>query len=348
MAVLDDIHFGSLTPLRRLIITLAFFSVLILALLPPRSAGAAPGDLDPAFGNGGKVFVQFSDGSVANAVALQSDGRIILAGYAGPRVQDGAFSGQHFALARLNADGSLDQSFGTNGIVRTDIGDADMITGIALQTDGKIVAAGFVSGPGNVSNFALARYNTDGSLDTNYGSSGLILTAMGDGAASGNGLALQPDGRIVIAGTASVGSHPSFAVARYWSSNTPPQPSLLTEEGSERAVALDSVTLMRDHFPISTSYNFSADQRTRIMLFAINLELLAGEDVSAVTAQAEDSQHRIYPLTVEYIGKVPGFDWLTQVNVKLSDALANAGDVWLSIGLRGAVSSKVLVRIKQQ
>jgi hypothetical protein len=105
------------------------------------------------------------------------------------------------------------------------------------------------------------------------------------------------------------------------------------------------VTLTRAPFSISTANNFSLDGRTRIILFAINAELLPGENVSVVTAQAEDSQQKIFPLTVEYVGKVPGFDWLTQINVKLPDALANE-DVWFSISWRGQPSNKVSVRIR--
>jgi uncharacterized protein (TIGR03437 family) len=123
-------------------------------------------------------------------------------------------------------------------------------------------------------------------------------------------------------------------------------PTLLTEGNTNRAIALDSVTFLRDPFPLATVNNFSLDQRTRITLFAIGLELLPGEDVSVVTAQAEDSGHKIYPLKVEYVGKVPGFDWLTQVGIRLPDDFLNAGDVLVSVNLRGAVSNKVVIGIR--
>jgi uncharacterized protein (TIGR03790 family) len=123
-------------------------------------------------------------------------------------------------------------------------------------------------------------------------------------------------------------------------------PVLLTEENSNRAAALDSASWMRDPFPVVTIYNFSQDQQTRVMLFATNLELQPGENSSAVTAQAEDAQQKIYTLAVEYVGKVPSLDWLTQVVVKLPGEIRNAGDVWISIRLRGALSNKVMVRIK--
>jgi uncharacterized protein (TIGR03437 family) len=125
--------------------------------------------------------------------------------------------------------------------------------------------------------------------------------------------------------------------------NSTAPPALLTEKSTNRAIALDSVTFMRDPFPLTNTYNFSLDQRTRIMLFAVGLELMPGEDASVVTAQAEDSAHRIYPLAIEYVGKVPGFDWLTQVNIRLPDGLATAGDVLVSISLRGAASNKVVI-----
>ena len=103
---------------------------------------------------------------------------------------------------------------------------------------------------------------------------------------------------------------------------------------------------MRDPFSVLTLQNFSPDRQARVALFAVHLELGAGEDSSAVTAQAEDAAQRIYPLSVEYVGKVPLFDWLSQVIVKLPGEIAGAGDVMVSIKLRGASSNKVLIKIK--
>jgi uncharacterized protein (TIGR03790 family) len=123
-------------------------------------------------------------------------------------------------------------------------------------------------------------------------------------------------------------------------------PVLLTEENSSRALALDSVSWMRDPYSVLTTQNFSPDGRARIMLFALNLDLLSTENSSAVTAQAVDSSQRVYALPVEYVGKVPLFDWLSQVIVRLPGELAGSGDVWVSINLRGATSNKVLLRIK--
>ena len=122
-------------------------------------------------------------------------------------------------------------------------------------------------------------------------------------------------------------------------------PTLLTETNSNRAIALDSVMLVRDPFSLTHPVGFSLDRRTRVMILALGLQLLPGEDISVVTAQAEDSAHTIYPLTVEYVGKVSSFDWFTQVNLRLPDGLP-AGDVLVSVGLRGAMSNKVIVGIR--
>lgn len=127
---------------------------------------------------------------------------------------------------------------------------------------------------------------------------------------------------------------------------SPPAPRLLTEENTERAIALESVTLTRDPFPRIATHNFSPDGRTRVMLFATDVELRQGEGLSAVTAQAEDSRQRTYPLTVEYIGKVPNPDRLIQVVIKIPAEVENAGDIWVSINVRGVASNRVLISIK--
>ena len=125
-----------------------------------------------------------------------------------------------------------------------------------------------------------------------------------------------------------------------------PAPILLVEANSTSGIALDSVTWLRDPFSVFTSHNFSADGRTRIMLFAMNVELQPGENIPIVTAQAEDSQQTVYPLIVEYVGNVPNLNWLAQICVRLPDNLANAGNVMVSIKVRGLQSNKVLINIK--
>jgi hypothetical protein len=131
-----------------------------------------------------------------------------------------------------------------------------------------------------------------------------------------------------------------------FSIGSPSAPRLLTEENSERSITLESVTQTRGPFPVIPTHNFSLDRRTRIMLIATDVELGQGEDIAAVTAHAEDSQNRSYQLTVEHVGKVPHFDRLMQLVIKLPAELENAGDIWVRINVRGVFSNRALVSIK--
>ena len=124
-------------------------------------------------------------------------------------------------------------------------------------------------------------------------------------------------------------------------------PTLLTQENSQRAAAVDSVTSLREPLAVVARNTFSNDRRTRLTLFGINMDLMPGETASAVTATARDSRARNYSLKVEFVGKVPNLD-LTQVIVRLPDGLAQAGDVWISVSLRGQISNEVLFNIEVQ
>jgi hypothetical protein len=128
--------------------------------------------------------------------------------------------------------------------------------------------------------------------------------------------------------------------------NLPPQ--LLTADGTDRAIALDSVTFVRDPFALLGEHNFSSDHRTRITLFVLHAQLKPGENASAVTAEA-DVAGTIIPLTVESVRTVPNFDWLTQVVVKFPDNFSTGGggpqDAKVRITLRGANSNQAVVTI---
>jgi hypothetical protein len=118
-------------------------------------------------------------------------------------------------------------------------------------------------------------------------------------------------------------------------------PLLLTEDGTDRAIAVEPVTQARDPFPLTQTIPFGTDSRTRVMLFAENVDLLPGENASALNAVAEDAAHNLYPLTVERVDKVPGFEWMSSVVVKLSDQMTNAtGDVLISFTLHGLTSNR--------
>jgi uncharacterized delta-60 repeat protein len=160
------------------------------------------GSLDPSFGTDGKVAtpIAVSGGGEAYAIAVQTDGKIVVGGSSGDN--------KDFVIARYNPDGSLDASFGTSGIVTTATG---YVRALALLPDGKIVAAG---GCCAYPEFALARYNQDGSLDTSFGAGGTVTTSpIGQGV--GYALAVQPDGKLDVAGEIDGFSSSSFALLRF-------------------------------------------------------------------------------------------------------------------------------------
>ena len=124
------------------------------------------------------------------------------------------------------------------------------------------------------------------------------------------------------------------------------EPMLISEPGSDSAVALDSVTFVRDPFPLTNIFNFSADHRTRLMLFGMNMALLPGENTSAVMARAEDAAQNVFPLTVEFVGQLPGADGVTQIVVRLPDNTPVGQTLFVSATLRGKTTNKVRVRMQ--
>ena len=146
----------------------------------------ADGSRDTSFGSGGAVTPLLP--GIAYAMALQEDGRIVLAGY----TEHGPGSGGFIALARYNTDGSFDASFGSGGVVLTDI--QNQARAVAVQPDGRILVAGF--------SFQTVRFNADGTIDTTFGSEGQISVPFGaygwDSLAED--IVVQPDGKIVVAG----------------------------------------------------------------------------------------------------------------------------------------------------
>jgi hypothetical protein len=126
---------------------------------------------------------------------------------------------------------------------------------------------------------------------------------------------------------------------------TPP-PVLLTQENSLHSLALDSVTWASEPFGISNAHNFGPDQRTRISLFAVNVELRQGEPLSAFEVQAETSTGQGFLLPVEYVGPVPNFSWLTQVVVSLPNEIAASDEVTVSLRVRSLGGNKVTLKVK--
>jgi len=122
-------------------------------------------------------------------------------------------------------------------------------------------------------------------------------------------------------------------------------PVVFTDEGANRALALDSVTFKRDPFLVNNPNNFSSDHRTRLMLLAANLDLEPGDGPSIVTVQADNGNAPPYPLIVEWIGRLPNFDWITVVIAKLPAELANSNQAMVSVTAHSQTSNQVLVSI---
>jgi uncharacterized delta-60 repeat protein len=187
--------------------------VCVGALLFPALLPAARGDLDPTFGTGGKVTTDFGGSEIGWAVAVQSDMRVLVAG------GRSASEADDFVLSRYTARGALDPSFDGDGKVETDFGGFDWASDVAVQPDGKIVAAGrsfLGEDEADGADFAVARYNRDGSLDQTFGEGGQVLTTFDTSGIAGAGAVLiQADGKIVAGGHTGGGPEADFALARY-------------------------------------------------------------------------------------------------------------------------------------
>jgi serralysin len=169
----------------------------------------ANGTLDPTFGGDGRVTTGFRGGrfySTALGVAVQSDGKVVAVGI--------CCHHSVFAVARYDLDGSLDPTFGGDGRVTTDFTPAgDHASSLAIQADGKIVVAGVAAVARDRARFAVARYDTDGTLDATFGGDGRVTTQPEDCVSQARGVTVQTDGRIVVAGSA--GCIDEFGVVRY-------------------------------------------------------------------------------------------------------------------------------------
>lgn len=182
--------------------------------LAPSCALAAPGALDPAFGPGGAAFADFSAGNDAgNAIALQSDGKILVAG----ETTSGSWD---FGIARFLDNGQLDPGFGTNGVTNANVGLFDAAVGVTELADGRIVVGGsglLTEGGGN-RDYAIARFLPDGMPDSSFGSDGMVTVDIAGVGFNDHAHAMlvQPDGAILLAGSGDgpIDEPAGFAIIR--------------------------------------------------------------------------------------------------------------------------------------
>jgi uncharacterized delta-60 repeat protein len=225
------------------------------------------GSLDHTFGSDGKSIADFGFNSIANGIALQADGKIVIAGSA-----DG------FALARFTTVGHLDTTFGNGGLVTTSAQSSLYGQAVALQSDGKIIVAGIAQTPGQM--FALVRYNPDGSMDTSFGLNGTVNTDFWTNQSGYNGpdscwsMVIQADGKIVVAGGGGDGQF-SFELARYntdGSLDTTFDFDGLVITEFEKDTIATSVTLQADGKILATGYDLGRSGQDNFILVRYNID----------------------------------------------------------------------------
>lgn len=191
---------------------LLFFVILITTV----QVFAQPGALDPSFNGTGTVLTPINGtDDKGYAVIQQADGKLVTVGYTNNGTNN------DFGLIRYNIDGSLDAGFGLGGTVTTPIGSAnESAQAVTLQPDGKILVSGFSHNGVNM-DFAVVRYLQNGLLDTSFGTGGITVTDILGGNNQAHSIALQPDGKILLAGFYNDGIDDDFAVVRYDSTGAP-------------------------------------------------------------------------------------------------------------------------------
>jgi uncharacterized delta-60 repeat protein len=179
---------------------------------------AQDGALDTSFGTGGKVITSINNDERANSLVIQGDGKIVVVGYTFSSI-----SGNDVSCVRYNTDGSIDNSFGLNGIATFDIqtGSDDKSTSVDIQSDGKLILCGY-SDDGTDRSSLIIRLNTDGTIDTSFGTAGKVLTNF-----TTTGINIRQDeyrvvkihpltGNIIAAGTSfSASNNSRMIIARY-------------------------------------------------------------------------------------------------------------------------------------
>lgn len=165
------------------------------------------GTLDNSFATGGKTTTDLGIHDWGNSVAVQTDGKIVLAGYSGTANRN------ELAVVRYNANGTLDNTFGTGGKV-TIANESIEGYSVMLQADGKNLVSGRAYSD-STSSFMVVRYNTNGSLDTTFGTGGKVTTDFGNNRSEAMAMTSQADGKIIVAGNVYIGSTYAYAVVRY-------------------------------------------------------------------------------------------------------------------------------------
>ncbi len=278
------------------------FTPLSFLLLLNNSGFSQAGSLDSTFDGDGIVTTAIGNGTVDNpSMAIQPDGKIVVAWY------EYIGSSDDFLVVRYNTDGSLDTTFDSDGIVTTDIGSTDdKAYSVAIQSDGKILAAGY-SHNGSNYDFAVVRYNTDGSLDTTFDNDGIVTTDIGVGTIdAGRSIALQSDGKIVVAGGSYNGSNYDFAVVRYntdggLDSTFDNNGIIITVIGSGDDLA-KSVTIQADGKIVVAGYTYNGPGI--VVRYNTNGSLDTTFDNDGIVTTVIGNVSEVFSVTIQLNGKI--------------------------------------------
>ncbi|MBK8492059.1 MAG: hypothetical protein IPL49_14535 [Saprospirales bacterium] len=247
------------------------------------------GTLDSSFGNGGKV--KTTVGGVSDrgrVVVVQPDGKILVGGTSTIAGSD------DFAVVRYKSDGTLDPTFGNNGIVTTPVGTGeDVLWDVVIEPTGKIIAAGYGINPVTGYDFALVKFKANGTLDTSFGLNGIAFGPISAGSDFANAVALQDDGKIVMAGT-RVGTSYDIAVARFENTLT----------GVFSLIGADAISLFEcfpDPFEAATQVHFQLEQAGFVIL---TVHDLSGRAVARLVSERLASGR--HTRTFDANGLLPG------------------------------------------
>jgi uncharacterized delta-60 repeat protein len=190
--------------LRRL--TIIVFSFLSMCLQSSSITIAAPGDLDPSFDGDGRRILNVSGVDLAQAVRIQADGKIVVAGYTN------VFGANDYQIVRLNPNGSLDATFDGDGRSILNFSGVNFATAMTLQANGKIVVAGYTNVFG-ANDYQIVRLNPNGSLDATFDGDGRRILNF-SGVDFATAMTLQADGKIVVAGYTNVFGVNDYQIVR--------------------------------------------------------------------------------------------------------------------------------------
>ena len=301
------------------------------------------GSLDNTFGIGGIVTTIIGN-QVSNilSIKIQADGKIVAAGYYG------SVSQAVFALTRYNTNGSLDNTFGTNGLVTTSIGTSSFLSDIALQTDGKIVAVGSSRVGSSQNIFTLCRYNTNGSLDNTFGSEGIVTTSIGTESFAG-AVAIQTDGKIVAAGMGLSGSPSYFALTRYNTNGSLDNTFgiggiVSTSIGSTSDADADAIAIQTDgKIVVAGQGKNGAQHHFALTRYNTNGSLDNTFGIGGIISTSIGTLSRIYDIAIQTDGKIvaAGYsDIGTQYNCVLTRYVIN-GSLDITFGINGIVTTSI-------